>query len=183
MCRFLVLSLLLFGTASSSSSTRILQQQPQPQQETIITVASTCIQDFQEIYDIESELSDTSVNRTYVICPNKLYAVGYLDRTFQNLRPNQVGGPPLPLRSNMKIQCGDDGSRANLCYITGGHLQVDGTAIRGLFENDDGDDHVMDNVVLEGFVFIDAQQYSFWAMKRGSVLFKNCEWRVSGLIL
>jgi hypothetical protein len=139
---------------------------------TVTTSLSTCIQDFRDIYDMESEIEDTSVNRTYIVCPNKEYKIGYLDANFQDLPDNQVGGPPLPLRSNMKIRCGIDGSRENLCYITGGHLQVDGTTIRGI------DDDEMENVLVEGFVFISAKMYSFWATKHGSVTFRDCEWRV-----
>jgi hypothetical protein len=163
------LSSLLALCLTTSHATNILSTR-RLQQATVIS--SACIQDFQEIYDIESTISDTSVNRTYIICPNKLYDVGYLDSTFQNLRPKQSGGPPLPLRSNTKIQCGDNGSRENLCYITGGDLQVDGTSIRGMT------DEAMENVQIQGFVFINANKYSFWATKRGSVTFRDCEWRV-----
>jgi hypothetical protein len=175
MHRFRLFPLLSFGTlcirqsqSELSSATREIQQS------TITTSSSTCIQDFRDIYDMESAITDTSVNRTYIICPNKLYKVGYLDDTFQNLRENQDGGPPVPLRSNMKIRCGNDGSSANLCYITGGHLQVDGTMMRGI------KDTAMENVLIEGFVFINAYKYSFWATKHGSVTFRDCEWRVRG---
>ncbi|KAG7374205.1 hypothetical protein IV203_013300 [Nitzschia inconspicua] len=163
--------MLFLGSARLRQARADLLWSSRTLQQTTITASSSCIQDFQELYDLESAILDTSVNRTYVICPNKLYEVGYLDSFFHNLRQNQAGGPPLPLRSNMTIRCGDDGSIANLCFITGGHLQVDGTAMRGI------DDTAIENVLLEGFVFINANKYSFWATKRGSVTFRDCEWR------
>jgi hypothetical protein len=130
-----------------------------------------CISDFNDIYNAERAVSNTNVQRIYTICPNKLYDVGFLDFN-NNLRPRQDGGPPLPLRPNMKLQCGDDGSRENLCWVTDGHLQVDGTGIRGL-----DDDH-LHNVEIVGFVFIGSVQHSTWITKPGSITFRDCEWRV-----
>jgi hypothetical protein len=138
----------------------------------VATVAGQgCISDFNDIYDAERAITNTNIKRVYTICPNKLYTVGYLDFN-NNLRPRQKGGPPLPLRPNMKLQCGDDGSRDNLCWINDGHLQVDGTGIRGL------DDLRLDNVEIVGFVFIGSVQHSTWVTKPGSITFKDCEWRV-----
>jgi hypothetical protein len=104
------------------------------------------------------------------LCPNKLYEIGYLDFN-HNLRKNQAGGPPLPLRSNMKIQCGDDGKRENLCWLTDGDIQVDGTAIRGL------NDERLDNVEIVGLVFMNSIKHSLWVTKPGSITFKDCEWK------
>ncbi|KAG7349597.1 hypothetical protein IV203_012194 [Nitzschia inconspicua] len=137
---------------------------------TSIAVVDNCFSDFNKIYEAERAVTNTNAQRTYIICPNKLYEVGFLDFN-NNLRQRQRGGPPLPLRPNMKLQCGTDGARKNLCWITDGHLQVDGTAIRGL------DDDRLDNVELVGFVFIGSVQHSTWIMKPGSVTFRDCEWR------
>jgi hypothetical protein len=134
-------------------------------------VGQSCFSDFNAIYDAERAVTNTNLKRVYTICPNKLYHVGYLDFN-NNLRPRQKGGPPLPLRPNMRIQCGADGSRDNLCWIIEGHLQVDGTSIRGL------DDVHLSNVEIVGFVFIGSVQHSTWITKPGSITFKDCEWRV-----
>lgn len=136
-----------------------------------LAVVEGCISDFNKIYDAERAVSNTNVQRTYTICPNKLYEVGFLDFN-NNLRARQSGGPPLPLRPNVKYQCGDNGARENLCWITDGHLQVDGTGIRGL-----DDDHLR-NVELVGFVFIGSIQHSTWITKPGNIKFRDCEWRV-----
>lgn len=79
--------------------------------------------------------------------------------------------PPIPLRANMTIRCGDQGSRDNLCWFTGGDLHMDGTAILGI------GDETIENVSIEGFVFIGARQHSLWATKPGSITFKDCEFR------
>ncbi|KAL3922685.1 MAG: hypothetical protein SGILL_002071 [Bacillariaceae sp.] len=156
---FVTLCVSIVSSISSSTTTQVG------------TTIGTCIQDFQEIYDAETLILNTSVNRTYTICPNKLYEIGELDVNY-DIRQDDDGGPPLPIRSNMNIRCGEDGSRDNLCFITGGFMQVDGTAIRGL------SGHWINNVLIEGFVFVDAREYSFWGMKPGSVTFRDCEWRV-----
>jgi len=135
----------------------------------LATSFASCILDFKDIYTAEQSITNTNVQRTYTICPNKLYEIGYLDFS-NNLRRNQEGGPPLPLRPNMKLQCGDDGNRDNLCWITDGHLQIDGTGIRGL------DDDYLDNVEIVGFVFMRAIQHSLWITKPGSITFRDCEW-------
>ena len=153
-----LLTVLCFSFAASITST-------------VGTTIGTCVQNFQEIYDSEALVVDPTVNRTYVICPNKLYKIGELDVNF-DVAKNEDGGPPLPLRSNMHLKCGENGSRENLCYLTGGYLQVDGTRIREITGE------WIQNVVVEGFVFVDASMYSFWGMKPGSVTFRDCEWRV-----
>lgn len=139
------------------------------------TAVDACISDFNQIYDAESAISNTNTPRSYILCPNKLYEVGYLDYN-NNLRKNQDGGPPLPLRPNMRIQCGDDGKRDNLCWLTGGDIQVDGTAISGL-----DDDH-LHNVELVGLVFIGSMKHSLWVTKPGSITFRDCEWKVCLLL-
>ena len=75
----------------------------------------------------------------------------------------------------MHIKCGESGSKANLCYISDGTLQLDGTAIRGIT------DETVDNVVIEGFVFTEAIGHSLLVTKPGDITFIDCEWRVSAI--
>ena len=139
------------------------------------TLASQCISNIKDIYGAEKAVTDTAVQRTYVICPNKRYKVGTYDFYSQNLRGGSNSEPPLPLRPNIKIQCGEDGSRS--CYIDSGDLQVDGTAIHGLRDNN------LDNIEIIGFIFESAIKNSVLATKPGSITFKNCEWTVSSKIV
>lgn len=121
-------------------------------------------------------MTDTSKPRTYIVCPNKQYEIGLLDfnHNLRKVRPGEdsVVQPPLPLRPNLTLKCGTSGSRSNLCWISGGHWQVDGTAIRGI------EDQTVDNVVIEGFTFMGALKHSLWVTKPGSITFRDCEWKV-----
>jgi len=133
----------------------------------------SCIDDIREIYAKEQQFEDTSFPRLYIICPRRIYDMGHLDFN-GNVISSDTGSviPPIPLRANMTIRCGDQGSRDNLCWFTGGDLHMDGTSVLGI------GDETIENVSIEGFVFIGARQHSLWATKPGSVTFKDCEFRV-----
>ena len=75
--------------------------------------------------------------------------MGNLDYDGNLVRPN-VGtvNPPLPLRNNIRIRCGDRGSREDLCWLRGGDLHMDGTKALGI------KDETLENVQIEGFVFM-----------------------------
>lgn len=149
----------------------------------IISVhAQSCITHFQQIYDQEALIADTNITRTYVLCPGQTFVVGKLDFN------NEIGesivvtegkdaavisiNPPLPLRPNMKIRCGDDGSLSNMCWIVDGDLQLDGTAMRSIT------DRSVDNVHIEGVTFMGSSKHSLFVTKSGSITFENCEWTV-----
>jgi hypothetical protein len=137
-----------------------------------ISADQQCISNINDIYDTEKDITNTSIERIYVLCPNRRYKIGYLDFYSQNLRGGDKDKQqPIPLRPNMKIQCGDVGSSRS-CFIESGDLQVDGTAMRGLRDNN------LDNVEIVGFIFEGAMKNSFWTTKPGSITFRNCEWTV-----
>lgn len=140
----------------------------------LVVRAQSCIDDINEIYERESFITDTSFFRQYVICPNAIYEFATYDPVGNQVEPAQAAVvPPIPLRPNMNIRCGDQGSRENLCWFAGGDLQMDGTATRGISDDN------LDGVVIEGFVFIGSRMHSLWATKPGSITFRDCEWRVS----
>ena len=87
--------------------------------------------------------------------------------------PSAGANPSLVVESNVHIKCGDDGVRENLCWFFEGDLHIDATEFRGIR------DETVDNVVIEGMVFIGAQRHSLWATKPGSITFIDCEFRVS----
>ena len=133
--------------------------------------AQLCIDDIEEIYDAEASVSDTTFRRTYVLCPRRIFEMGALNLNF-DLQGIQVQ-PPLPIRPNMTIKCGDDGARTNLCWMAEGDLHVDATPFRGI------DDNSVEGVFIEGITFIGARKYSTWATKPGDITFRDCEFRVS----
>ncbi len=129
-----------------------------------------CIERIDEIYTAEASVTDTSFRRTYVLCPRRIIEIGTLTHNFDLQGVN--ANPPLPIRPNMTIQCGDTGARDNVCWMTGGDLHVDATPFRGI------SDTTVEGVQIQGLVFIGARKYSTWATKAGSITFIDCEWRV-----
>jgi len=136
------------------------------------TRGQSCIDDIEEIYRRESGVTDTAFPRMYILCPRRTYDIGNLDFDYNLIQP-EVGkvSPPFPLRPNMTIRCGDQGSRDNFCWVRGGDLHMDGTKILGI------SDDTLDNVSIEGIVFIGALEHSLWANKPGSITFRDCEFR------
>ena len=98
------------------------------------------------------------------------HQIGTLDVNYDLVN----GQVMLPLRPNMKIQCGNDGKKENNCVITGGDIQVDGTSRFGISE-----DATLDNVEIQGVTFHNSSQYSVWLTRPGTVKFTDCEFRVS----
>ena len=113
--------------------------------------------------------ADTSVQRTYTICPNTELRVGTIDPNDNNAL---TGDMFFQARPNLRINCGPDGSSANNCVVIGGTLQVDGTDWLGNTEPPY-------NFVLSGFTFVDADRYGFWGNQPGSITFMDCIFRVS----
>jgi hypothetical protein len=111
--------------------------------------------------------SEILLAREYTLCSG-LYTIGTLDYDYQLGN----GQDMLSLRPNMHVKCGETGARDNSCLISGGDVQVDGT---NLFTVGDG---TLDNVTLEGLTFISAGRHMAWLNKPGSVLFKDCVFRV-----
>lgn len=136
--------------------------------------AQSCYDNFYDIYEQEAIVTDTTFPRLYTVCPRRIYEIATLDFNGNIKEATSTGVlPPLPLRANMTIRCGDVGSRDSMCWLAGGDIHMDGTAIRGI------NDPTIEGVSIEGFVFIGARRHSLWATKPGDITFKDCEWRVS----
>lgn len=130
---------------------------------------TNCFNTINNIALNEAFLSATELlqKRTYNLCPGSNFTIGKLDFDY-----NLAGGQDMiPLRPNLHIKCGADGSRLNGCLVQGGTIQVDGTDNYGISQPR------LDNVVLEGITFSDTRQHSAWFNKPGNVLFKDCEFR------
>jgi hypothetical protein len=132
-----------------------------------------CFDDTKDINDAENMVSDYSQVRAYTICPRTNLEIGTLDQNFEVV--GSVSSPPLTIRPNMHLRCGDTASRDNFCWFSGGDLHLDAT---NFLMNGEA---TVDNVLIQGFVFIDSHRYSLWATKSGSITFRDCEWRVSFL--
>lgn len=132
------------------------------------TSAGDCVDTINAIALRESLVLDTSFPRLYTLCPGTDFEIGYLDFNHRV----KDGQPMLPLKSNMKIQCGADGSRLNGCHVRGGDVQVDGTDRYGLAPREIYD------VVLQGITFYNSSKYMVELNMPGEVQFQDCEFRV-----
>ena len=110
--------------------------------------------------------SDTA-SRVYKLCSGS-YRITDVDYSMLSVNNGQN---MVPLRSNLKIQCGDNGARENGCFIADGDILVDGTKNFGI-----GNERV-DNVEIQGLTFSNAGRYAVWVNKPGSITFRDCEFR------
>jgi hypothetical protein len=109
--------------------------------------------------------------RSYTLCSG-VYTVGTLNYDNELVE----GQDMLALRSNLRIRCGESGSRDNNCIINGGDVQVDGT---NLYSVPDG---TVDNVILEGLTFTGPMKHMVHINKPGGVIFKDCVFRVRNIV-
>lgn len=127
--------------------------------------AQQCMLTLNAITVAESLVGEnTNETRVYTLCPNTIYNVGFLNFDREFFR----GQSPLPLRPNMLIRCGENGSRENGCIINGGDLQVDGTSKFGV------SDESIQNVIIRGLTFRNASMHNAWLQKPGDVQFQDC---------
>jgi len=134
-------------------------------------VQAQCVSNTWTIFNRESAVTDTSVQRSYTLCPNTNFSLGTYDYSYQIIRG--TGTPMIPLRPNMSIKCGTDGSIHNNCIIKGGPVHLDGTNHFGFVNG------TVENVVIQGVTFENAQRYMVWINKDGSVTFEECVFRGS----
>ena len=103
-------------------------------------VFSQCLNDTSVIVSNEFAVTDYSVRRVYTICPNTDVLVGVLNENGAIVE----GSFPILIGPNATVRCGNDGSRANNCRLTGGSFgmflqaisqqvaSVDGSEIIGI---------------------------------------------------
>ena len=135
-----------------------------------LTKGQTCLSSTNDLESLEVLVTDYSVERRYILCPQTTYSIGLLD--FYGTLQTATGADMIHLRPNLHIQCGDSGESANNCIISGGSLQVDGTAFRNNVTS-------LDNVVISGLTFTNTLQSNVWIDRQGSVLFRDCIFQVN----
>jgi hypothetical protein len=134
----------------------------------------SCLTTTTELVDLENAVQDFSQLRSYTLCPNSIFEIALLD--YSNDLVNGTGTPMIPIRPNMEIKCGVNGSRSNNCFVYGGDVQVDAT---GYFGISNGSVLSVDNVLLSGIIFSSSLGYSVWATRPGNLTFRDCEFQVS----
>lgn len=130
------------------------------------TGSASCFTNLTLIFEAELAVTDLSVARKYILCPNTKFV------------------PSLMLRSNATALCGEDGSSANSCVIEQGDPVADGTIVAisiGTYEVGVTNDTVVENVVVQGVTvdFISASLDPavipvIVGLQKGDVTFKDC---------
>jgi hypothetical protein len=109
-----------------------------------------CIDTLDSIVLAETtQVEDESIERTYTLCPNTIFQVGTAQLSNFGAVNAIVGGQlPIVVRSNARVLCGVDGSRANNCTIRDGSF--------GFLSNDYGvpGSIMQDQVHIQGISFV-----------------------------
>jgi hypothetical protein len=121
---------------------------PDQQDEAITT---PCIETLDNIVLMETtQVEDESIERTYILCPNTTFQVGEARLGNFGTANAIVGGQlPIVVRSNARVLCGADGSRANNCTIRDGSFGVflsNGYGVPG--------SNTQDQVHIQGISFV-----------------------------
>jgi len=74
-----------------------------------------CIGSLDFIRSFEELVEDESVLRTYVLCPNEFYELAEV--LHEGMAFSEGQSPLLISKSNVQIQCGEDGSSSNNCVL------------------------------------------------------------------
>ena len=84
--------------------------------------SSKCAQSISEIFGAEAAVEDTSIERTYMLCPNTTYTTGVYVPAADGSGSGNIENGDLPLfvRPNARVVCGNDGRKENNCVVGGG---------------------------------------------------------------
>ena len=138
-----------------------------------VDVYGQCIPSINELETAESQVTDFSVERQYILCPQSTYTIGRQD--YFGTLLFETGSHMIRLRPNLHIQCGDTGERSNNCVINGGTVQVDGTSF---FDGSTAGSTVLSNVKVTGLTFTNVEKYHVWIDQPGEVAFRDCAFQV-----
>ena len=129
---------------------------------------SSCYDNLDTIYQLEKDVTDDSVLREYILCPNKVYTMA---ESFVNNQGYEGHHPIVLAKSNVHVKCGPDGSSANQCILTGGKIHV---AFVNEFRGDHEHAGPVTNVLVQGLTLQDAEWMNIWAEQAGDLLVKDC---------
>lgn len=125
-----------------------------------------CWNNFTEIGFVE-DYADVTQVRTYILCPNTTFRISSVtDDGFL------IGDDtPLALRANMRVLCGEDGSRDNNCIVDGGSFAV--AAFFDLYGF-----AYMENIFISGLTFNEQNLYGTLLLMPGTITFFDCVYKV-----
>jgi hypothetical protein len=125
-----------------------------------VSSAANCTSNLTDIFSSQNDngtVISTEKPQVWTLCPNTEYKTGFLTSN------DIVGGmTPLFLRSNMTIQCGEDGKNSNNCTVTTGTVGF--LVVPGFFFQDE---YVIENGVLSGITFVNLREEHFVIYEMG----------------
>jgi hypothetical protein len=131
------------------------------------TPATPCWTDLTTL-DVNLAASDPSIEKTYTLCPNTIFDIGFSTAFGQCCESGQRS---LTATSNTLFRCGVDGLPSNNCVLRGGTVQFQSNSFIG-------SDAV--NVRVQGITFENATNAGIRLANAGDVTFSDCIIRVSG---
>jgi hypothetical protein len=127
--------------------------------------ATTCYTNLTVIDEDERKVTNLTVARTYILCPNTTFNTGFLSTTTDEII---AGDRPLTLRKNMKVLCGESGSSANNCVIAKGSFLL--TSLPSNFDPPT----INTGVVVMGVTFDNAALFAVLLQLPGTFKFVDC---------
>jgi len=132
--------------------------------------SSSCIRSLNTIYETEAKVTDDSVTRIYILCPQTEF---YIALNFAEDGTPLDGQYPIPIgRPNIHVKCGENGRSDNNCQLVRGLVHV------GVVD-EFGAGKPVENVRLEGLTFFRATSVNVIAMVGGDVTIRDCIFKVS----
>jgi hypothetical protein len=144
LLRLLLPPLLLLGMISSIISTTLAQSaettgiMPSQAPSAVPTTPATppptrttpdCFTNTTDLFEI-MELASPYVDKEYIICPNTVFDIGFLDNDDDDTTAGTTcctirgGMMTIHVKSKTHIKCGESGSSSNNCTIRGGDFQL-----------------------------------------------------------
>lgn len=134
--------------------------------------AGVCIDSLDVVRTNEQIVIDENAFRTYILCPNTEYNLAEV--LHQGEAHSEGQSPLLISKSNVRIQCGEDGSSSNNCILTGGIYQL------GFFRvASDGarNDVSITNAFVQGLTFKSSGTFNIMVENRGELTITDCVFR------
>jgi len=152
----------------------------QPQIDATLNSNDDCLVQLAQIAAREGLVEDTTIPRTYILCPNTIFQMGrFVAQASSGVSSNSlgeyVGGDiPINLRSNARVICGVDARKENNCTLQGGTngmLSLPGYVFPG--------ELVHENLWVQGLTFrtgtpADGPSPAVYIMTPTSVTFVDC---------
>lgn len=134
--------------------------------------SGVCIDSLDFVRTNEQTVIDENAFRTYILCPNTEYNLAEV--LHQGEAHSEGQSPLLISKSNVRIQCGEDGSSSNNCILTGGIYQL------GFFRVASGgapNDISISNAFVQGLTFKSSGTFNIMVENRGELTVTDCVFR------